>query len=445
MFNKLRRLIQRFFRKSSTLNRQSLNVPSLIVIVLVDIFILANVFFGLNDISSWHLGPNQAYPCYSAWQDYRDSKAAGKDYEMLRRSLTSEGIQNGYVPQSVVQNSQTIVPVIPEPGQVKFRDAYGQLAVGRVGQVSAQCLDYASLKDAFRSPENQKTGATIDAKLAKISKLEDNNRNIRSQYDSTLLEKVAGQPRSQSINNLSAEQAKQKVDANNAEINQLKQEITVLKQTLFDQPAAKALLNQLQSQEAFAPIEQGYRHAAFWYPSIQLGFQALFLLPLIAIAYAIHRFALRKNYGLVALISWHLLIIATIPALLKVFEFLQVGVLFQWIATTIGRILGGLLFLVSYVQIALIPLVGFGLIKAIQRLSKPSENAQTQAANRIAQSRCLRCAKKVREGDAHCAHCGYQQYADCPSCHAMTHRQMPHCTHCGEVTGFDVNLSDRLG
>jgi ABC-type multidrug transport system fused ATPase/permease subunit len=397
------------------------------VIVFVDIFILANVFFGLTDISNWPLSPNQAYPCYNEWQSYRESKEAGKDYEMLRRSITPE--YQGRLAD----------------GRFGFRESYQDQARDHLGQVSPQCLEYADAQEAVRRvPENQTTIKTIDAKLAKISKLEDSNRNIRSQYDSTLLEKVAGQPRNQSINNLSAEQAKQKVDANNAEISQLKQEITALKQTLFAQPTAQALLSQLQNPAAFDPIAQGYRHAAFWHPSIQLGFQALFLLPLIAIAYAIHRFALRKNYGLVALISWHLLIIATIPALLKVFEFLQVGVLFQWITTTIGRILGGLLFLVSYVQIALIPLVGFGLIKLIQRLSKASGNAQTQAANRIALSRCLRCAKKVRPEDAHCAHCGYQQYDDCPSCHAMTHRLMPHCTHCGAATGFDANLSDRL-
>jgi hypothetical protein len=425
VFNKLRRLINRFFRKSSTLNRQSLNVPSLIVIVFVDIFILANVFFGLNDISNWHLAPNQAYPCYNEWQNYQDNKTPGKDYEIIRQAIAPDSMSDS--------------------GPQNFRSQYQKRTIGHLGQVSPQCLDYAGVKDAVRSPENLSTTIQIDNRLTAIGQLESKNQTIRSQYDSTLLEKVAGQPRNQSINNLSAEQAKQKIDTNTAEINKLKQEVTNLKQTLLAQPPAQAYLTQLQSPEAFGTIEKGYRHAAFWYPSIQLGFQALFLLPLIAIAYAIHRFALRKNYGLVALISWHLLIIATIPALLKVFEFLQVGVLFQWIATTIGRILGGLLFLVSYVQIALIPLVGFGLIKAIQRLSKPSENAQTQAANRIAQSRCLRCAKKVREGDAHCAHCGYQQYADCPSCHAMTHRQMPHCTHCGEVTGFDVNLSDRLG
>ncbi len=439
MFNKIRNLIRRFFRKSSTLNRQSLNVPSLIVIVLVDIFILANVFFGLNDISNWHLSPAQAYPCYSQWQTYRESPEAGKDYAMVSQSIVpSDSISDYGTDLNKIE-----VPIAGNsPNSDSIRDRYQRNQINHLGQVSAQCIEYAGLQDALRTPENRKTVGSIDSKLEKISQLEQTNRNIRAQYDSTLLEKVAGQPRSQSINTLSAEQAKQKTDSNSTAISQLKQDITELKQTLLAQPVVQTLLVYLKNSATFDTIAAQYRHASFWYPSIQLGFQTLFLLPLILISYAIHRFALRKNYGLVALITWHLLIIATIPALLKVFEFLQVGVLFQWIATVIGKIFGNLLFLVSYSQIVLIPLVGFGLIKLIQRLSKRGANAQTQAANRIAQSRCLRCAKKIGPHDAHCAHCGYQQYAECPSCHAMTHRQMPHCTHCGSLTQFDPELRD---
>ncbi len=434
MFNKIRTLTQRFFRKSSTLNRQSLNVPSLIVIVFVDIFILANVFFGLNDISNWHLSPAQAYPCYSQWQTYRESTDPSKDYAIVRQSIVSSDSSVNYGRAS----NRTEAPIVGN--STSIRDQYQRNQINHIGQISAQCLDSGSLQDALQNPENRKTVESIDSKLGKITQLEQTNRNIRAQYDSTLLEKVAGQPRSQSINTISAEQAKQKTDTNSATITQLKQEITELKQTLLAQPVVQTLLVYLKNPAPFETIAAQYRHASFWYPSIQLGFQTLFLLPLILTSYAIHRFALRKNYGLVALITWHLLIIATIPALLKVFEFLQVGVLFQWIADAIGTIFGSLLFLVSYAQIIIIPLVGFGLIKLIQRLSKRSTNAQTQAADRIAQSRCLRCAKKIGPHDAHCAHCGYQQYAECPNCHSMTHKQMPHCTHCGSPTQFNPEL-----
>jgi hypothetical protein len=427
----LGRLWQRFFRKSRMVNSQQvLNIPSLIVLVIVDIFILVNVFFGLNDISSWHLSPYEAYPCYSEWQTYRTDSTAGKDYEMLRRNVFDRfgsGLRS--FPTDVSQIPQSPIP--PQSEIITFRQTYERTGFNRQGRVDQRCLDYAGLKDAIRTSENFQTINTIDGRLERITRLETDNRKIRDQYDSTLLEKVAGQPRNQSINNVSADEAKRKLDANTTEIKQRKQEVTALKQGLLAQPAAQTYLSQLQNADAFNPISQGYKQARFWYPSIKLGLQSLFLVPLIAIAYAIHRFALRKNYGLVALLSWHLLIIALIPALLKVFEFLQVGAIVQWISETVWRLFGGLLFLVSYLQIALIPMAGFLLIKLFQRFSKASIQPQRQAAMRILQSRCLNCGNHIRPDDAHCAHCGYQQYTECPNCHAMTHRHMPHCTHCG--------------
>lgn len=429
----LGRLWQRFFRKSRMVNsQQALNIPSLIVLVLVDIFILVNVFFGLNDISSWHLSPYQAYPCYADWQDYRTDVKPGKDYEMVRGAIAQNPDNVGLLVSSPVAfNNSRSAPPIGNGQTATFRQSYEKIGVSRLGKVDQRCLDHATLKDALRTPENRKTISEIDSQLDRVSRLEADNRKIREQYDSTLLEKVAGQPRNQSINNVSAEKAKAKLDENNAEIARRKQEISDRKQTLLAEPDTQTYLNQLQNTELFNTIAKDFDRAGFWYPSIKLGLQALFLVPLITIAYGIHRFALRKNYGLVALLSWHLLIIALIPALLKVFEFLQVGAIVQWVSSTIWKIFGGLLFLVSYLQIALIPLAGFALIKLFQRFNRPSSNPKNQAATRILLSQCLNCGKKIRPQDAHCAHCGYQQYTECPSCHAMTHRHMPHCTHCG--------------
>ena len=421
VLNKLRRLLNRFFRKSSRLNHQTLNAPSMIVVVFIDIFILVNVFIGLNDISNWPLSPNQTQPCYSEWSNYRNEKNSGKDYELISRSISES------VDRSIDGNGLRT-------------EYYRRAQIGRLGRVSSVCLDYAGLQDGMRTPENQTAVKSIETQLNKVTRLEASNRSIRQQYDSTLLDRVAGQSPSQSINAVSAEKAKQTIETNKDSINQLKQEVSQSKKTLLVQPTVVAVLNRLQDDTAFAAIEREYRHLSFWYPSIQLGFQALFLLPLILISLAIHRFAVRKNYGLVALITWHLLIISVIPALLKIFEFLQVGVLVQWITTTIGRIFGGLLFLVSYIQILLIPLAGFALIKFIQRFSKRTiVSPQVQAATRILESRCLSCAKKIRPEDAHCPHCGYQQYEECPHCHTMTHRHMPHCTHCGGETQFTAS------
>ncbi len=403
MLTKLRRLFNYFFNRSRTINNEPINKVSLIVIVLIDLFILSNVFTGLNDISRWHLSPAEAYPCHDEWQNYRTQTTKNKDYEIIQLALRNPKNDPLY----------GLSPVPPPE-------------VSRLGNVSAICLKYAATKEQIRTPEQQQTLKTIDQKQTKISALEQTNRTIRSQYDSTLLEKIAGQPAGQSINQVKAERAKEELAQNDRQMASLKTEIATRKTELVEKGAA--FLTFLKDETQFQSVAQGYDQAAFWYPSIQLAFQALFLLPLILIALAVHLLAQRGNYGLIALISWHLLVILFIPLALKIFEFLQVGVIFKFFFDIVSAFLGGLLFLISYVYILLIPLIGFGLIKFSQRILF---NSKTQAANRVQKSRCIRCAKTIQRQDPYCPHCGYEQYQECPNCHTLTHRHLPYCKQCG--------------
>ncbi|MHC5721478.1 MAG: hypothetical protein ACYTX0_58055, partial [Nostoc sp.] len=86
----------------------------------------------------------------------------------------------------------------------------------------------------------------------------------------------------------------------------------------------------LKDDNKFREVDKGYHQALFWYPSIQLAFQSLFLIPLILIALSVHKFAQGRGYGLISLISWHLLVIFFIPLIVKIFEFLQIGVIFKF-------------------------------------------------------------------------------------------------------------------
>lgn len=405
MFSRLRRLVRQFFSKSRTINNEPLNKVSLIVIILVDIFILVNVFIGLNDISNWHLSPTQAYPCYYEWNSYRNDTTANKDYEMIRRSLP-----------------------YPDGASLGQQRSYEQAAIGHLGTVSPTCLTYGSTQDQLNTPAIRQITKTIDQKATAISKLDQANQTIRRQYDSSLLEKIAGQPRDQSINLVGAEKAKQELDQNNLKISDLRKEIKTLQTQLLEAPASTKFLGLLKNDAQFQDVEKGYQTAEFWYPTIQLSFQTIFLLPLILIALTIHRFAQRRGYGLMALISWHLLVIFLIPLVLKIFEFLQVGVIFQFIFDIVKALLGGLLFLVSYVYILLIPLLGFGLIKFFQKFVF---NPKLQAANRVQKGSCIRCAKQLRRHDTYCPHCGYYQYIECPNCHNPTYKHLPYCKECG--------------
>ena len=422
MFARIRRILSQFFSKSRTVNNEPLNKVSLIVIILIDIFILVNVFTGLDDISRWHISPSEAYPCYSDWKTYQTQTdqtktdqaqtEGNRDYDALRSSLTYSA------------NSQ-----------FGFQKTYQFAEAGHLGKVSATCLKFASYKDKINNPVNQTLLKTIDQKNRNIDGLAQKNRAIQAQYDSTLLEKIAGQPRGQSINLVAAEKAKQEIDNNNLEISALKKDVSTLKNQLIEKPESTNFLTFLKDKGSFEEVERGYEQASFWYPSIQFAFQALFLLPLILSALFIHRLAQRKGYGLTALISWHLLVIFCIPLLFKVFEFLQVGILFQLVADIVSALFGGLLFLVSYLYILIIPLLGFGIIKFFQRFVF---NSKLQAAGRVQKSRCVRCAKKLRSQDSHCPHCGYYQYLECPNCHEFTYKHLPHCNHCGQVQDTEI-------
>ncbi len=411
MFNRIRRLFNQFFRNSRTINNEPINKVSLIVIILIDIFILINVFTGLDNISQWYLSPEQVYPCYQEWQSYRTQTHPGKDFDIVRTAFLDINIE-------------------PKSSLLK---TYQAVETEHLGQVSTICLDYAQLKDGINNSENQKIVKSIEQKQRKINNLEDKNQTIRSQYDSSLLEKIAGQPREQSINVVGAEKAKIELDKNNRSIGILKQEITSLKNQLIAKPETSNFLNILQNQDKFTTVETGYKRSSFWYPTIQLGFQSLFLLPLITIALVVYRFSQTREYGLISLISWHLLVIFCIPLVIKLFEFLQIGAIFQFVFDIISAIFGGLLFLVSYVYILLIPLIGFGIIKFLQKIVF---NPRIQAANRIQKSRCIRCAKKIRHNEAYCPHCGYYQYVECPNCHSLTYKYLPHCRECGAIQNY---------
>jgi predicted RNA-binding Zn-ribbon protein involved in translation (DUF1610 family) len=416
MFTRLRQILGRLFDRSRTINNEPLNRMSLIVIILVDLFILTNVFTGLSDISRWHLSPAEAHPCYADWDNYQTQTTAQKDYDAIRKAISSNN------------TGINVYDYIGSTPPANLSQKYQADLKNRLGTISNVCFEYAGIRDKVTTTENQKIVASIDRTQASIGKLESANQTVKSQYDSSLLEKIAGQERGKSINQVGAEKAKQTLEQNDLKISALKLENTNLKNTLVAKPESKAFINLLKDNNKFTPLKSSYQQASFWYPSIQFGFQAAFLFPLILGALIINNFAQKRGYGLIALISWHLLVIFLIPLLFKVFEFLQVGVLFTFISKVVYRIFGSLLFLISYIYILLIPLLGFGLIKVFQEFVF---NSKIQTAKRIQKSQCINCASKIRSSDLYCPHCGTYQLHECPNCHGLTYKSLPYCNQCG--------------
>lgn len=403
------RLLNRWFRKSKTVNNEPINKVSLIVIILIDIFILSNVFIGLSEISIWHVSPFQAYPCYGEWQNYQNKTTGERDFEIISNSLNSQ-LNNE------LSNRQSL------------KQTYVENIRGNLGNVSQTCLNYADYQDQINNSQNQEILKNINQEQLSIDNLGRANVSIRAQYDSTLLEKIAEQPQNQSINQVSADKAKKQLDQNNRKIAIAEAKISTAKQEIISKPESLRLIAYLQDQSEFQSLKSSYQQASFWYPTIQFLFQAGFLVPLILIALFVHRYAQNKRYGLVSLISWHLLVIFLIPLLLKILEFLQIGIIFQFLRNVLSTLFGGLFFLINYVYIFIVPVAGFAVIKFFQRFVF---NPKAQIAKKLQNSCCVSCGKKIRNHDIYCPHCGYHQYVECQNCHASTYRDLSFCNHCG--------------
>ncbi|MEO1069274.1 MAG: hypothetical protein AAFW95_09165 [Cyanobacteria bacterium J06638_6] len=411
MFTRLRRQLRRFFRQARTVNNEPVNRASLAMIILIDLFILFNVFSGLNDISYWPLSPTQTYPCHSPWTNYRSQTQADRDSNIL--------LSNIQVP--------------PDPGFTLTAD-YGRAAEGRLGQVSPLCLDYAARADALNTSANREIVGSITQNQGTIANLEQENQTIRSQYDSTLLEQIAGQPQEQSINQVEASQARATLERNQAEIDRLEQQQQQLQTQLTQTPTSQDFLALLNDDSQYQQLDRQFQRASFWHPTVRLLFQGLFLLPLVGAAWMVYRVAERRGYGLIALQAWHLLVIFCIPLVIKLFEVLQFGALFSALAQLVLTLFGGLLFLINYIYILLVPLVGYGIIKFFQKVVL---NPRLQVAGRVQNQKCIRCAKKLRRGDTHCPYCGFYQEAECGHCHQPTYKFLPYCRHCGTAQNLE--------
>ncbi|BAU66398.1 hypothetical protein STA3757_38020 [Stanieria sp. NIES-3757] len=400
MFAFIKKIARKLIRKSTYIHHESLNKVSLIILILIDIFVLFNVFSGLNNISQWILNPSEEIPCFSAIDNYQ---TATNRESFALKATTIENI--------VEQNN--------------FSDFNNQ---NRLGKVSKLCENYSRLEQEINTKDNIKIKGNIEQIRTEIYNLNQEIQTLQSQYDSTLLEKIAGQTPQSSLNQTTADQIKSEIDTKTNQISNKEKQIVQKQTQLIKAPAADAYLKLLNNTSEYKQIKKAYQSAQFWYPNKQLLLQILFLLPLITIAYFWHNHATKGNKGLQSLLSWHLLLIFCIPLLIKFFEFIQFGNLINIAIEFIVTLLGGLLFISNYVLILIIPLLGFGLIKILQRFVF---NQRIQAKKRIEKVRCINCNSQLRLNDLFCYSCGFNQYTNCPNCNQKTYKLTNFCRACG--------------
>ncbi|MGA1133977.1 MAG: zinc ribbon domain-containing protein, partial [Prochlorotrichaceae cyanobacterium] len=296
------------------------------------------------------------------------------------------------------------------------------------------CQDYLKQKQAVDTPENRQFIQVISGLENNIVIQQNRINELQQQYDSTLLEKIAGQDPQDSITTSSASETRRDIEQAQSEIDRWRQEIDQTKVQLSETPPAKTYLETLSNTTHYQTLQSSYEKSSFWYPNLQFLLQILFLVPLIGLTYGWHQQSIQSNKGLQSLLSWHLLLIFCIPLIVRAFEFLQFSNLVSILVRTIITLVGGLWFIASYLFIFTIPLLGFGLIKLLQYFVF---NPKVQAKKRIQKQRCMQCNARLHTLDPFCPHCGFNQYQECSHCHQSTYKYAPFCRVCGTTISLD--------
>lgn len=83
----LKRLWRNLVRKSTHVRQEPLNKVSIVILILIDIFVLINVFQGLDSVGNWPLSPQERYPCYRVYQTYQNNNNSDKDFTWVMEML----------------------------------------------------------------------------------------------------------------------------------------------------------------------------------------------------------------------------------------------------------------------------------------------------------------------------------------------------------------------
>lgn len=174
-----------------------------------------------------------------------------------------------------------------------------------------------------------------------------------------------------------------------------------------------------------------------WYIFRELGWQMLFLIPLFLIFYFWNHLSIKKENGLQALISSHLLVIIVIPIFTKIIEVLLELIpqhFFRKLFETLVAL--HLIAIWHYVLILLSILVAIFLIYIIQ---KKLFNKKRLQQKRLSNSCCIECGKKLPANVKFCLFCGNEQFENCSQCNLETYICGDFCINCGSKRETPLN------
>jgi len=397
----LRRYLGSMRGHLTQLNRQPLSRAALVIVLLLDAFVLSSIFDGLARHTAQLTQPDEAVPmrCRDIVLD-RQWTPAGR-LEQLGEVVAAHTAALAW---------QTRTPgVAPHP-----------VCAPVVHALDAVLAD-AALAQRFDDAR---------ALRRQAADLRTQTNRLKGNYDTALLEKIAsdGAP-------AQSDRLAQDIKAKTAALDETTGRLTQLETAIDREPHVQALWQRIDAVQAAdrERLRADLRQLESWYPARRLGWEALFLAPLIGAFYLWNAASIRRARPVQTLVSAHLLVVAFIPALCRllqlVYDILPRRFLQQLIALLESL---NLVALWNYLAIALAVGGSLVLIYGVQNKLFARDKL---LARRIARGQCQDCGLALPPGSAFCPACGFGQFAPCAHCGQPTHVHGRFCRECGQGQG----------
>lgn len=383
--------------------REPLSKLSFVVILMLDVFVLVVIFWWLSDTTRQLTTPDD-YITYGCQNYILDANMKTEENKIELTSNTALGYNDYNAFPAATDILETTAEKKLHPICLELNNRL---------EIAEQSTDLRALFD-------ERNGLQ-----AKENNLQSELNQIKGNYDTSLLEKIANMPSSADEMQQTRKEKAQEILDFQKQVREVEERIKarIEYQNIWGYILDNEAANQIQ-------LEHDLQIARFWFPVKRLWMEFLFLIPLLLVIYFWNSRSVKKDNGVQMLITSHLLVVIAIPVLWKILEMLLEIIPHKLLATLMAWLEAMKLLAIWYYVLVIIGiLIALGIIYLIQ---KKFFNKERLLQKRFIRGECIECGKFLPKHCSHCPFCGGAQRKKCSICNEETYIAGTYCKNCGK-------------
>lgn len=386
--------------------KEPLNFFSIVLILGLDLFVLVNIFQGLDAQTAQLATPWEKIP-------YECENLLEVDSPQEQKILVSEML-------SKYENYY-------QDNEYKYKEEFiNESTKAKIDPLCRAVFDAANIVRA---------NSNLQEQYSQIQKIQSESDQFQNQiekyttdYDTMLQEQQAGQLPGNSILTVNMTNVKAKIEDLKNQINTNKLRIENIEKSIFESNDVQSFIS-IAKQNKQLILDQK-KSLEFWHSLKVTGVEFVFLLPLLFFFLYLYKQSLRKDNELMIFIMSHLLVVVSIPVLVEVIRLLMEVLPLHILADFIALLKA---LNIAIIWNYLLILIGIGIVVVlIYIVQKKLFSRQRVGLKRIAQNRCQACGVKLSTEAKFCYHCGENQLMPCSFCQKPTYKSGLYCIHCGK-------------